>query len=416
MSRSYYTRLLDDVFVEVQRIVAARKQSNLDLSWVVKGNSPYQPDYFLIKTFGRNKIESKLNLLLFSVFPSIWKRYIWKKICKKMCTHLRDEHAVHFDLPLHDRKLFINVCFQHLYKHHIYWGNTTFTDIFIFIALFLLKFSEEVLKTPDRFTSIKKDQNDKMLALVNEIKDDIQAHPQCTSILAYLAIKGNWMDVFENDPDAFFLAFGEEVNELMDSDEILNAHKTTNSFFHIDSFLSAVEGAPKSILYECDNSGEVVLDLLLIEHLIGKGHTVTITTKTRPFLNDVLAPEIKQLITDNFPVLLDALNTNTLRLIAHDLAFAGKVFTEVNQDYKEALKQADFMIAKGQGHFQTMPIVDTIQSQQVIPYTLPVFYLLGVRADIIYWCCHALFKTSRPEKGTVMLYAYNVANPVTHPN
>jgi len=416
VSRTYYTRLLDDVFVDVKRIINDRSHPETDLSWIIRDNTASYPDYFIVKTFGRNSFESKINSFLYSVAPVLWKRFIWKRMCRKMCSHVRDEHVKRFDLPLHDKKLFINVCYQHLYKNWKFWGTATFSDIFIFIALFLQKFSEDVLKTPDRFKEIKVDQNEKMLTLVNEIIEDLLQHPQATGIMAYLAIKGNWMDVFENDPNAFFIAFSEEVNELMDSEEILTTHKVNNDFFHLDQFLSVIEGKPKKILYECDNSGEVVLDLLFIEHLLSMGHSITITTKVRPFLNDVLDTEIKELIIKNFPTLSEALETKKITLLSHDLAFAGKIFSESKGDYINAVTESDFMIAKGQGHFQMMPMVDLINTKKAMPYTLPVFYLFGVRADIIYWCCNALFKTTKPEKGSVMLYAYNLANISSHPS
>lgn len=415
MSRTYYTRILDTVFEETKQLIHTRQHSDTDLSWIISEQRSYFPDYFKVKTFGRNRLESRLNKFLFSSAPLLWKRYIWKRMCKKMCLHIRDNHVKDFKLPTDDKKLFVNVCYQHLLSRGLFWGKQTFSDIFIFIALSLQKFSEDVLKTPDRFFDTKQDQNEKMLSLVTEIKEDVLQHPDATTLLSYLVIKGNWMDVFENDPNAFFLAFSEEVNELMDSSEILDIHKENNTFFHIDQFLIAVDGAPKRILYECDNCGEVVLDLLFIEHLLSKGHTVFVTTKTRPFLNDVLDTEIKALIADHFPKLQDAIESGKLSLLAHRLAFAGKVFSDVSDDYKEAVMKADFMIAKGQGHFQMMPMVDTINGTGVLPYTLPVFYLFGVRADIIYWCCNTLFKAKKPEQGTVMLYAFNPQNVTSHP-
>lgn len=416
MSRSYYTRLLDTVFADVKRIVQKRQNSIGDMTWILSSHRTVHPDYFLVKSFGRTRFEAWMNSVLFRLAPYLWRRIVWKKMCNKMCRHLRDEHALHFDLPRDDKKLFVNVCYQHLYNHWNFWGNTTFSDIFMFIALYLQKFSEDVLKTPDRFREIKISQNTKMLELIREIKDDLVSHSNATSIMAYLAIKGNWMDVFENDPEAFFFAFSEEVNEVMDSDAILKTHRKENTFFHIESLLSAVEGTPKTIVYECDNSGEVVLDLVFIEHLIKKGHTLYVTTKSAPFLNDVCDNEIQNLIADHFPNLTQSIEANKLTLLTHELGFAGKFFSEVKNDYKKALQQADFMILKGQGHFQTMPMVDLIHSGTPIPYRLPVFYLLGVRADIIHWCCTALFKKTIPEKGTVMLYAYNFENSASHPS
>jgi uncharacterized protein with ATP-grasp and redox domains len=415
VSRSYYTRLLDDVFIQAQTLVSKRQNAELDLSWLYLAKQEYFPDYFRVHTFGRNKIEAVLNTLSYKLMPVLWKRYIWKRMCRKMCAHIRDNHVHYFDLPREDKKLFVNVCYRHLMSNWAFWAEATFVDIFIFIASSMKKFSEDVLGVSDRFLDVKRDQNQKMLSLVNEIKEDVFQHPQATSILAYLAIKGNWMDVFENDPDAFFIAFSEEVNELIDSDEIILAHKHNNPFFHIESFTIAVEGVPKRILYECDNSGEVVLDLMFIEYLLQKGHTVTVVTRENPFLNDVLDSEIKTLISQHMPKLEKAIEEKTLTLLSHTLPFAGKVFTEVSEAYKAAYKDANFMIAKGQGHFQMMPMKDTIKSKTYIPYRLPIFYLFGIRADIIHWCCNALFENTKPEKGTVVLYAYDYQNSATHP-
>ena len=50
-------------------------------------------------------------------------------------------------------------------------------------------------------------------------------------------------------------------------------------------------------MYECDNAGEVIFDLLVIMRLIASGKRVIIVAKYAPILNDVTVDEIYDLLS-----------------------------------------------------------------------------------------------------------------------
>jgi len=98
----------------------------------------------------------------------------------------------------------------------------------------------------------------------------------------------------------------------------------------------------KLLLYIGDNAGEIVFDRVLIEELI-KQVPVVFAVKSCPVLNDVLMADAKMVGLDKVVPVIESGSNN-----------AGTPLKRGTKRFKELFQQADVIIAKGQGNFETL--------------------------------------------------------------
>lgn len=115
----------------------------------------------------------------------------------------------------------------------------------------------------------------------------------------------------------------------------------------------------RSILYLADNAGEIVFDRLLIEQL--PMEKVTLVVRGAPVINDVTRE-------DALAVGLDKLVT----VIDNGCDIPGTVLDATPDDFQHRFADADIIIAKGQGNFETLYDVSA-----------PVYYLFVAKCEIV---------------------------------
>ncbi len=115
-----------------------------------------------------------------------------------------------------------------------------------------------------------------------------------------------------------------------------------------------------SILYLCDNTGEIVFDWLLME--TAPNEKVTCVVRGEPVLNDAT-------LDDASAVGL----TKHVRVISNGSDTPGTVLEECSGQVQDAYRNADLVIAKGQGNYETLS--DAADSR--------VFFLLQVKCPVI---------------------------------
>lgn len=127
------------------------------------------------------------------------------------------------------------------------------------------------------------------------------------------------------------------------------------SINHLEPFRKALKRA-KHILYICDNAGEIVFDKILVKHLLDDGHQITVAVKSAPILNDALYEDAELVGM-----------TSLATVISSGSSTAGTLLSQATPEFSEALNQADLIISKGQGNFETL-------SEE--SFDVPFFYLL----------------------------------------
>jgi uncharacterized protein with ATP-grasp and redox domains len=379
--------LFHQVLTETKDVFSKNKR----LGYSELSTSPtFLPDYFKLSSLGRTPIESFLHESMYLRLHPLWKKIIWKKMCHTIVqTHTRNQFAG-FCVPKKDSEAFINMCEIGLYNHSHFFGECTFSDLFVFMNTLIYRFLDKNKISKESLKELKKDQNSTMLDVMEEIRSELETHPQRLALSVYLSIRSNWMDIFENNHVTFINHFRSEISDLLDDpDYFIRMNTLTSELFNISAFTSMVHSAPKTILFESDNSGEIIFDLFLIEQLLDAGHTLILSVKKTPFLNDCLFDEVEDIIHKHFPKLSQSLTNGSLQLSE------GKLLSYWPEAFREDLKKADVIIAKGQAHFQSYPLYYT--------YTIPIFTLFGVRARLTQHCIKKAFPKTIIPKDSVLL-------------
>jgi damage-control phosphatase, subfamily I len=400
------------------KLINKRRAFSYDLSWCFEDNSlEFIPDYLILGSFGRTSFEKLTGHITSKFVPKLWRTVIWKKIYRsvlkeidrKYLAQIFSEHDGDYR-KLPERKYFIKAMDKVLKKVDLNIRYATFSELFLFFSVVLRSFLKYMDMDHDAYKKVKLQQNKIGLELYKQLRSEIMNREDNLDIASYLCLRANWIDSAEDNVDGFLSGFFEEINNLIDNGEDLEYQKTTNEYFHIERFKLLVQGNEKTILYELDNAGEVMLDLFLIEVLIKKGHKIILAAKKNPVLNDITSIDIQDILKqDDLNHFSSYIESGELDLIHTNSGMAGKNLHLVSEEYKQAYKKADFLILKGQGNFQTMPIGRRI-GKEFVPfyYKKEMIFIMGVKSEIINACLKQIFvKERRSYKDTFFLYYYN---------
>jgi len=182
----------------------------------------------------------------------------------------------------------------------------------------------------DPYHRIKEQFNNLALKLYPELEERVRESEDLFATAVRLAIAGNIID------------FGVKTS-LAESDvektieQSLTGHLDDNQ---IQGFKDAVTQAEK-ILYLADNAGEIVFDRLLIEQL--PIERVTVVVKGEPVINDATMEDAKI-----------AGLTNIVEVIDNDSDAPGTILETCSQAFRDRFEDADLVIAKGQGNYETL--------------------------------------------------------------
>lgn len=184
------------------------------------------------------------------------------------------------------------------------------------------------------YTEIKKEFNQLMLNVEASVEEKIRtsADPLETALL-YARI-GNYIDfaALENVSQETMLKLLENENQ-----EPLSQTEYAN--FQTD--LSTA----KTLVYLTDNCGEIVLDKLAVKILKEKYPQLNITVIVRgyPVVNDATMEDAEEIGL-----------TDIVKVTGNGSNVGGTWFPGLSNEARTLLKQADVILAKGQGNFETM--------------------------------------------------------------
>jgi uncharacterized protein with ATP-grasp and redox domains len=103
----------------------------------------------------------------------------------------------------------------------------------------------------------------------------------------------------------------------------------------------------KKILYLTDNCGEHLFDLVVVKMLNRMGKEVVVAAKDEFILNDATVQDLKDAGFDKFAKVIgmgsDCIGTN---------------LDEISKEFGKEFEEADFVIAKGMGHYETLDDVN----------------------------------------------------------
>ena len=201
---------------------------------------------------------------------------------------------------------------------------------------------------PDPYRKVKQRFNELALALYPELRERVNCADDPLETAVRLAIAGNIID---------FGVFGsmEPAKLHQTIDECLSANFDVAA---LEEFRQAVQLAER-ILYLADNAGEIVFDRLLIEQL--PAEKVRVAVKGSPIINDAT-------MTDADAVGLPSL----VEVIDNGSDAPGTLLKSCSEHFRYIFENADLIIAKGQGNYETLSDVDK-----------PIYFLLQVKCPVI---------------------------------
>ncbi|MBW2012935.1 MAG: DUF89 family protein [Deltaproteobacteria bacterium] len=199
----------------------------------------------------------------------------------------------------------------------------------------------------DPYKNIKDRFNRFALELYPDLKQRIQTSSDSVDTAIRMAVAGNIIDFGVNA----------EINRSIIFDTIEQA-MSTQWFGDIDILRDSIDSA-KNILYLGDNCGEIVFDRLLIEQLpVDK---VTFVVRGAPIINDATMVDARETGM-----------TELVNVIDNGSNIPGTVLEKCSKKFRECFSDADLIIAKGQGNYETLSSCEK-----------NIFFLLQAKCPVI---------------------------------
>jgi uncharacterized protein with ATP-grasp and redox domains len=199
----------------------------------------------------------------------------------------------------------------------------------------------------DPYKSVKTESNQYALQLYPSLRKQVEKSANSMETAVRLAIAGNIID---------FGVSGAISRNTID-ETILNSLSETY-YGNMDFFLEKAALADR-ILYIGDNAGEIVFDRLLVEQL--SGHSITYAVRGGPVLNDATIADAEE-----------SGMTHMVEVIDNGSDAPGTVLADSSDVFLRAVENADLIIAKGQGNYETLSDIDK-----------PIAFLLRVKCPVI---------------------------------
>jgi uncharacterized protein with ATP-grasp and redox domains len=132
----------------------------------------------------------------------------------------------------------------------------------------------------------------------------------------------------------------------------------------LENFSRAAHAA-RTVLYLCDNAGEIVFDRILIEALRDRGKDVTVAVKGSPVINDATREDALAAGLQECATVLD-----------NGCDGIGTLLEACSPEFLDAYRSADLIISKGQANYETLV-------QEKDPRT---FFLFKVKCPVVAAC------------------------------
>ena len=190
----------------------------------------------------------------------------------------------------------------------------------------------------DIYSSVKEKSNTLSLAYAENFQKEIDGSESPLETGLQIAAAGNIID---------FGAINQGPINL--TKELQSLNNIPFARYDIEPFKKALDDA-STLLYICDNSGEIVFDMLFIKELQREYSNLHIVAALRdkPIINDATLEDAKA-------VGLDRLVTT----ISSGSVYPGTILPETTEEFQELFASADMILSKGQGNFETLlPIAD----------------------------------------------------------
>ena len=205
----------------------------------------------------------------------------------------------------------------------------------------------------DPFLEIKKHSNQQAMKLYDMARERVQQSSDPLKMAIRIAAAGNVID------------YGTQHTIPEITTSFFNCLDQPFSVFCYESFQKRLKDA-NNILFLADNAGEIVFDRLLLETI---QKPVTFAVRGLPIINDALRQDAIDVGIDHIANIID-----------NGAGYPGTVLDKCSESFQQAFEQADLIISKGQGNFETLCDTDApicmifmVKCQQVVQHVQSMF-------------------------------------------
>ncbi len=190
----------------------------------------------------------------------------------------------------------------------------------------------------DIYADVKEKSNILSLAYAESFQKKINASASPLETGLQIAAAGNIID---------FGAINQGSLNL--TKELQSLNRIPFARYDIEPFKKALDDA-STLLYICDNSGEIVFDTLFIKELQREYPNLQIVAALRdkPIINDATLEDAKVVGLDRL-----------VPTISSGSVYPGTILPETTEEFQKLFASADVILSKGQGNFETLlPVAD----------------------------------------------------------
>lgn len=198
----------------------------------------------------------------------------------------------------------------------------------------IMRYLNSELNLGDVYYEIKKEYNEFLISMEEEILKNIYSDEDRVLVALKYAMVGNFIDFGAMDKV--------DIDKLKSL--IKNASEQEINVNEYKKFIEKLKTA-KQLVYIIDNSGEIVFDKIFIKIIkeVYSHIVIDVIVRGKPVYNDAT-------IVDAEEVGL----CNIVNVIENGTDIPGTQLNEINIKSKDKIDNADLIIAKGQGNFETL--------------------------------------------------------------
>ena len=182
----------------------------------------------------------------------------------------------------------------------------------------------------DPYQDLKRAQNELALAMEGELRELVRNSDDPLLMALHLAAAGNIIDLGVQS--------GEHIDVRAAVKQAVGERFAVD---HSQAFRESLSQG-QDLLFLLDNAGEIVFDKILIEELL-KHTAVTAVVKGGPIINDATMDDAVQVGL-----------TDVCEVIDNGGPFIGSPLSLVPESFIRRMKQADMIVGKGQGNYETI--------------------------------------------------------------
>ena len=200
------------------------------------------------------------------------------------------------------------------------------------LAHSLWRLLEELTGLDDMYADDKRESDLRVMSLLPDLRKTVHVHHEAggdrLAMALELSIIGNFID------RGVSLGFDWE-RALTEVEGVLNPAALAG--------FRAKTTPGANVLILGDNAGEIALDTLLVEELVGRGCQVTYAVRERPIINDATMEDARRVGMDKL-----------CAVISSGSPAPGTVLEMCSADFVDRMGDADVVLSKGQGNFEAL--------------------------------------------------------------